>query len=1529
MDELHRRVGGVIEQNEANLDVSGLAIGESGAAALAEELPQCTSVTRLNVSDNAITGKEGDDMNGLVALCVALKDNSSVSELDIAKNRIGMRNHYNYDTSEWISEGPHALSNMLARNRTILKLNLSKNHIGPGGARSLADALTTNRTLTALDFSENNFTNHAKNMEGLQAFCRALTANPAIQAITFGESKPIHLSVTMAAADFSADEFGTCGASIASAFMLSRPMALSKITLPRDDSAKKVRRAIAATMMRSAVCNVQFIVCEEFSLEEGTTSMDLSGRKLPDALTVKLFAGALRRNRTLVELDISSSQIGRGGAEDLAAALRDNISLSILHVHKNNLQPAGARCLGEAIATHPSLHTLSFSGDGRHSQPVTVDSTMRAVNLHGRQLGLSGGILLASFLHKCPALASLEVSANGLRGEGAAAVALALTVNTPVSPSAVGILDLSGNDLLEGVKAVALALHGNTTLHTLDLSRNRLANEASGAVLADLLRQPDSCLRSLDVSNNFNGCPGDAVAFGKRFAEGLTVVHKLSSLDISGNRLVSETKVGTTQQQDETGEWIVVPVIEYSYEAVHALANALAAESSLTRVNLSDNRLMDEGITLVVDALRSNPACAVGELFILAGNRVTKQSTAAVARMLFERDGICQLCSRDDSVSSNILLEQLCAINRRREARPVHVLCEKIAAALATHADSSANELGTEYMSRLRKLVGAAPSFDPAVDRSSQGTALQISRRSDQTSVLSVYLQSLFSAERVYYRPSPRGCCSGGRITCAYSSPTSRVVFVEERGQGGQSTTRALKLMARRMQYDREMKARREYALDESFVVGCVRVHVFGEGSAEDEADGDCSNLAKLLREHAAPGEHGSSTTPQSRPPQGGDVHSQAEPKGVGQAASKDVSQAASKEGSQRGLSDRWCIGGGDEFKYCVVMPAAELSLMDAIHTQHLGGDMRRVKRVMNDLGRSLQHIHTRGLAHCDVKPHNAVLIDGTWKLLDLDECVALGKPVDFLEPLTIYQPPEAVRYELSSSAKRPVLESNASFVSDSSFSDLAVRGAVDSAPTHSHSHSNSFSEIATRCERQFSFSDIADRPDAEWQGASEEEPSGAKGGASEEDPSGANGGASEEEPSGAKGGASEEVGGDGDGAAAVKGVAAGEAAEAEEVFLAAKTFDIWSYGMVLYQLIAGQHAPFSPTHTGVLSPEDAESFGRWDTEHLESMLRAVSHDPLAKDLICHTLHPCPRERYDDLAMVLAHPFLDEGASPELVAMAKEASLHDPLTKLRNEDALCAELERWGLSKKRYAVISVDLTNFQHVNEVGGRRAGDAVLCRFSKSLREESDSVGFPCQAYRTGADHFVLLAQPAELPPLQQLVVALSKLCTAREESNTPAQVWCRVGAVWRAGATLDEARLVETMVRDKISGHLGIELGKQVLLADLAAHGLCNFHMHSEEAAFRYEEARRSESIIKPAMDKLKADHVLAMERMELENRTAMQEQVQQMNTLYAGEIDFMARELSGAKTEVKQLQQEVFRTKRELQQLQQKQASSFFG
>jgi hypothetical protein len=62
---------------------------------------------------------------------------------------------------------------------------------------------------------------------------------------------------------------------------------------------------------------------------------------------------------------------------------------------------AGVTALANAIPDMAALSTFIFSGDGENSQSVTMEASMMEANFGGKNLGVSGAMMLAAFLPKC------------------------------------------------------------------------------------------------------------------------------------------------------------------------------------------------------------------------------------------------------------------------------------------------------------------------------------------------------------------------------------------------------------------------------------------------------------------------------------------------------------------------------------------------------------------------------------------------------------------------------------------------------------------------------------------------------------------------------------------------------------------------------------------------------------------------------------------------------------------------------------------------------------------------------------------------------------------------------------------------------------------------------------------------------------------------------------------------------------------------------------------------------------------------
>ena len=231
----------------------------------------------------------------------------------------------------------------------------------------------------------------------------------------------------------------------------------------------------------------------------------------------------------------------------LMCALRRCSSLEVLELCAAVLKdPGDALRLAWAIDGGHCPLGLASIDDAKHassSQPEklrlllpTLQQTatrsgalrLKRLQLPNNALGCRGVVSLAATLSQQGVLNLLDLSGNGMRVKGAAALAAALCAESG-SAATLRTLRLRDNDLgPEGMMALACGLVPLRLLAELDLSANRLT--ASGATsLAGALTRC-STLTTLALNFNFLGEAGSAV-----LAPVLRAQTKLRNLDLSFN----------------------------------------------------------------------------------------------------------------------------------------------------------------------------------------------------------------------------------------------------------------------------------------------------------------------------------------------------------------------------------------------------------------------------------------------------------------------------------------------------------------------------------------------------------------------------------------------------------------------------------------------------------------------------------------------------------------------------------------------------------------------------------------------------------------------------------------------------------------------------------------------------------------------------------------------------------------------------------------------------------------------------------
>ena len=92
-------------------------------------------------------------------------------------------------------------------------------------------------------------------------------------------------------------------------------------------------------------------------------------------------------------------------------------------------------------------------------------------------------------------------------------------------------------------------------------------------------------------------------------------------------------------------------------------------------------------------------------------------------------------------------------------------------------------------------------------------------------------------------------------------------------------------------------------------------------------------------------------------------------------------------------------------------------------------------------------------------------------------------------------------------------------------------------------------------------------------------------------------------------------------------------------------TYDIWAYGVALYEAIAGVPlGPYACRGKRAMSSTEVCKIGLWDDASLKKALKHVPENELGRDLLKRLLHHDPEKRISSMRHVLEHPFFTHGS---------------------------------------------------------------------------------------------------------------------------------------------------------------------------------------------------------------------------------------------------------------------------------------------
>jgi len=185
--------------------------------------------------------------------------------------------------------------------------------------------------------------------------------------------------------------------------------------------------------------------------------------------TILSMSNAIKMNKSLNELYISSSKIDPISAKIISDAIQDHVSLQILTVTETNMGTEGATSILQSIK-NSNVKQLNLVYNKIGSKTIfTFPSGLLELDISNNNLGSDGVKKIAEYLTKNQTLKKLSVSADlGIGLDGNIALGEAIKLNNTLES-----LDLSyTNASVENINAFLELVASNSTFKEVNFSNN-------------------------------------------------------------------------------------------------------------------------------------------------------------------------------------------------------------------------------------------------------------------------------------------------------------------------------------------------------------------------------------------------------------------------------------------------------------------------------------------------------------------------------------------------------------------------------------------------------------------------------------------------------------------------------------------------------------------------------------------------------------------------------------------------------------------------------------------------------------------------------------------------------------------------------------------------------------------------------------------------------------------------------------------------------------------------------------------------
>ena len=539
---------------------------ETAGSKIANSLQSVLTLTKLHLSDNNITDEAADDIatilshsNNLEVLTLNT-NNFKISGVIKIINALQMSTlkQFEMERNQATKESADNIATVLSHNTNLQVLNLNGNMLESAGISIITNSLKAVSALTELYLSDNNITEKA--------------ADDIVTVLSHSNKlKVLNLNRN--------DLKATGIIKIAKALQMCT---LQQLEIEGNNATKKAANDIAAVISRNT--NLQVLNLNDNNLQ---------------AQGIQLIATALQSTSSLTHLYVSNNNITKEAASSVAQALLSIPNLQLLHLNGNNLGTMGVIKIAESLQNISTLKKLQLNNNGvtdvaagSIAELLSHNNCIQELALGDNCFQCKGIMKIAKALKIVTGLTCLKINNCNITDRAAEDIANALLHNTSLQ-----VLDLSGNNLGEGIIEITKNMRHINTLQQLSLCRNNISEAVAGDI-ADILTN-NTDLQVLDLNDN-NLDRGII-----KILNGMQNISMLQQLGLSNNNITKEVASN--------------------------LATVLSHNNQLQILNLNGNILETAGISKIVNSLQSN--LTLTELHF-SDNNITENAADDIAAVL-------------------------------------------------------------------------------------------------------------------------------------------------------------------------------------------------------------------------------------------------------------------------------------------------------------------------------------------------------------------------------------------------------------------------------------------------------------------------------------------------------------------------------------------------------------------------------------------------------------------------------------------------------------------------------------------------------------------------------------------------------------------------------------------------------------------------------------------------------------------------------------------------------------------------------